>query len=378
MQKPFFVLAPMDDVTDTVFRRIVADCAAPEYTMTEFVNVDGLCSVGRPKLMHRLSVAHDSVPVIAQIWGKKPENFRTIADEIASGLLGDEAYESWLAREAQSSEVLGVGEARSEAYRRYVEASTGSGNTAIHAQDSGVDSPADWQAGPVRFSGVDLNFGCPEKSVVKNECCSALQQPHLRDKALEIIKATQDGLEGRLPLSIKTRLGFDTIDYTWHELLLQQKPAMLTVHVRTTRQMSKVPAQWEAIVPIIELRDKISPDTKIVMNGDIMNRTQGEVLAQQYGVDGIMIGRGIFHNPYCFDDNADAKWHAMTKEERIELLKKHIELHAENYPNGERPFNPLKKFAKVYIQGFHGASEIRDKIMHTNSINEALNVLKYC
>jgi tRNA-dihydrouridine synthase len=302
----------MDDVTDTVFRRIVADCAAPDFTMTEFVNVDGLTSAGRPRLMHRLAVDLDSVPVIAQIWGKKPENFKIIADEIASGVIPG-------------------------------------------------------------FVGVDLNFGCPEKSVVKNECCSALQQPHLRDKAVEIIRATIDGLDGRLPLSIKTRLGFDKIDYSWHQLLLEQKPAMLTVHVRTTRQMSKVPAQWEAIEPIVVLRDEISPDTKIVMNGDILNKTQGLELAEKHGVDGIMIGRGIFHDPFCFSESSP--WVAMTKQERINLLVHHMTLHEKQYPNGERPYNPLKKFAKIYINGFEGASELRDKIMHTNSVHEALALL---
>ncbi|MBP6962210.1 tRNA-dihydrouridine synthase family protein, partial [Candidatus Saccharibacteria bacterium] len=213
----------MDDVTDTVFRRIVADCAPADYTVTEFVNVDGLCSRGRSKVIRKLGVEVDTTPVIAQIWGKTPENFETIAREIADGTIPG-------------------------------------------------------------FVGVDLNFGCPEKSVVKNECCSALQQPELREKALSIIKATQDGLAGRLPLSIKTRLGFDKIDYSWHEFLLSQKPAILTVHVRTTKQMSKVPARWEAIEPIVALRDKLSPDTKIVLNGDIMNKKQGIELAEKHGV----------------------------------------------------------------------------------------------
>ena len=302
----------MDDVTDTVFRRIVADCATPDYTMTEFVNVDGLCSVGRPRIIHKLSDRLDTAPVIAQIWGRNPDNFEQIAREIADGTIPG-------------------------------------------------------------FVGVDLNFGCPEKTVVKNECCSALQQPHLRDKALAIIQATQKGLDGRLPLSIKTRLGFDKIDYSWHELLLEQKPAMLTVHVRTTRQMSKVPAQWEAIEPIIELRNKISPDTKIVMNGDIMNKAQGLELAEKHGVDGIMIGRGIFHDPYAFAEQSP--WPQMSREERIALLKRHIELHLENYPNAERPFNPIKKFAKIYISNFDGASELRDKIMHTNTAEDALELL---
>ncbi len=369
MSSPFFILAPMDDVTDTVFRRIVADCAPADYTVTEFVNVDGLCSRGRSKVIRKLGVELDTTPVIAQIWGKTPENFETIAREIADGTIPG-------------------------------------------------------------FDGVDLNFGCPEKNVVKNECCSALAQPELRDKALAIIEATKRGA-GDFPLSIKTRLGFGEIDYSWHEFLLGQKPSILTVHVRTTRQMSKVPAQWDAIEPIVALRDKISPDTKIVMNGDIMNRKQGEELAEKHGVDGIMIGRGVFQDPYCFaptthqpscqlaepaglpafSDSAHfssailtspyvhtarsvsqrenahnlelrsgcqcpSVWDSVSREDRIKLLVRHIELHDEIYPNAERPFSPLKKFAKVYISGFPGASELRDRIMHTNTVAEALEVLE--
>ena len=305
----------MDDVTDTVFRRIVADCAPADYTVTEFVNVDGLCSRGRSKVIRKLGVELDTTPVIAQIWGKTPENFETIAREIADGTIPG-------------------------------------------------------------FAGVDLNFGCPEKSVVKNECCSAMQQPELRDKALAIIQATKKGASSasrRIPLSIKTRLGFDKIDYTWHEFLLEQKPAMLTVHVRTTRQMSKVPAQWSAIEPIVALRDKISPDTKIVLNGEKKKKKQGIELAKKHGVDGIMIGRGIFHDPYAFA--LESPWADVSREDRIKLLKKHIELHDQTYPDGERPFSPLKKFAKLYISGFPGASELRDKIMHTETVAEALEVL---
>jgi tRNA-dihydrouridine synthase len=311
INKPFFVLAPMDDVTDTVFRRIVSDCAPADYSVTEFVNVDALCSRGRDKVIRKLGVELDAKPVIAQIWGKTPENFETISRELADGTIPG-------------------------------------------------------------FVGVDLNFGCPEKNVVKNECCSGLQQPALRDKALKIIEATQRG-SGDFPVSFKTRLGFDSIDYTWHEFLLNYKPSMLTIHVRTTKQMSKVPAQWDAILPIIKLRDKISPETKIVLNGDIMNRKQGEELSEKYGVDGIMIGRGIFQDPYCFA--SPSPWPEVSREARISLFKKHVELHDQIYPDGQRPFSPLKKFAKVYISDFPGASELRDKIMHTNSVSEALKLL---
>lgn len=309
----FFLLAPMDDVTDTVFRRVVADCATPDYTMTEFVNVDGLCSPGRPKLMRKLDASLDTAPVIAQIWGKKSENFRQIASEIADGTIPG-------------------------------------------------------------FSGIDLNFGCPAKSEVKAGCCSALQQIELRPQAADIIEATLEGA-GDFPVSFKTRLGFHELDYSWHEFLLHYKPWVLTVHVRTTKEMSKVPARWEDIKPIVELRNTLSPETKIILNGDIRDRAHGEQLVEEYGVDGVMIGRGVFHNPYCFAENAEEIWQGTSKEDRIALLKKQIEMHREKYPNGERPFNPLKKFAKIYISDFPGASELRAKIMETTSAEEALELL---
>jgi len=311
MSKPFFVLAPMDDVTDTVFRRIVHDCAPADLYISEFVNVDGLCSPGRPKLMSKLSTVNDKGSVIAQLWGKVPENFEKIAREISDGSIPG-------------------------------------------------------------FSGIDLNFGCPDKAVLKNECCSALAQPELHGKAVEIIKATQKGA-GKLPVSIKTRLGFGEIDYSWHKLLLEQKPSMLTVHVRTTREMSKVPANWDAIDEIIKLRDKISPETKIVLNGDVMDRRQGEELAKKHKVDGLMIGRGIFQDPYCF--SKDSPWKKMGKRDKVNLLIRHMDLFQKTWPNGERKYNPLKKFVKVYISEFTGASALRDKIMQTESPEEARKLL---
>ncbi|MDQ2973365.1 MAG: tRNA-dihydrouridine synthase [bacterium] len=373
---PIFILAPMDDVTETVFRRIVTDCAAPDMTMTEFVNVDGLCSVGRARLMPRLNATLDTVPVIAQIWGKTPENFETIAREISLGLLSDPEYESWLSREMHGDEAQGGGDERSKAYIRYAEASTGADNTAIRSKAGSASSLAGGQAKPLHFSGIDINFGCPDKSVVKNECCSALAQPHLHEKAIEIIRATKRGA-GNMPVSIKTRLGFSSIDNTWHELLLAEKPSMLTVHVRTTKQMSKVPAQWEAILPIIELRNKLSPDTKIILNGDIKTRLQGQTLLDKYGVDGIMIGRGVFDDPYCFADSptGESPWSELSREDKLAILKKHITFWQQTYPNGERKFDPLKKFCKIYCNGFDGAKELREHLMSCKTADELLTII---
>ncbi len=146
--------------------------------------------------------------------------------------------------------------------------------------------------------------------------------------------------------------------------------------MRTTRQMSKVPAQWEAITPILELRDKISPETKIVLNGDIQDKDHGLELAHKYGVDGIMIGRGVFKNPYCFADQATSLWASQDKDARIKLLKDHFTLFQKMYPQAERRFAPLKKFAKIYISDFAGAADLREQIMNSESVEDALNLLE--
>src|SRR5258708_3962268 len=238
LPRPFFVLAPMDDVTDTVFRRVVASCAAPDLYFTEFVNVDGLQSPGRPKLLKKLRFTADERPLIAQIWGKEPGNFFKTAQQLADGTFARE---------------LGLPDG-------------------------------------VNFAGIDLNMGCPDKTVVKNGTCSALMQnPQL---AIEMIKATQDGAAGKLPVSVKTRLGFSKIDLSWHETLLQQNLAMLTIHCRTRKEMSKVPEHWEYLGQIRQLRDRLAPQTRIVAKSEIMTRQQGLEIAEQYGVDGIMICRG--------------------------------------------------------------------------------------
>ncbi len=307
MTKPFFVLAPMDDVTDSVFRQIVADCAKPDLMFTEFVNVDGLQSPGRPKLMHKLKLTDKEKPVIAQIWGLNPENYKKTAHELKK----------------------------------------------------------------MGFAGVDINMGCPVRTVIKNGACAALINN--QELAGQIIDAVREGVGENFPVSVKTRLGFGTVDMAWIEFLLSKKLNMLTIHGRTAKQMSKVPADWDLIGEVVRLRDKLSPETLIVGNGDVATRSQGLELAKEYNLDGIMIGRGIFHDPYIF--SASSPWAALTKEQKIDLFKKHIKLHLDTYKDGERKFELLRKFCKAYINGFDGAADLRAEFMETHSPEEALELL---
>lgn len=309
LPKPFFVLAPMDDVTDTVFRQVVADCARPDLFFTEFVNVEALRSKGREKTLPRLRLDSDKEhPIIAQLWGLNPENFFKSAKDITE----------------------------------------------------------------MGYDGIDLNFGCPDKNVTRNGACSAFILPANRPQALEIIQATKEG--STLPVSVKTRLGYNDIDFSWHELLLQQDLAALTVHGRTKKQMSKVPADWDKIGQVRALRDQLAPQTKVIGNGDVLTRQQGEELAAKHQLDGIMVGRGIFSDPYVFAHHSP--WHELSPRERLDIYRKHVELFAETWQHDERKIVTLNKFCKIYVNGFDGAKELREELMAARSTEDLLKLLK--
>ncbi len=320
LPKPYFILAPMDDVTDTVFRRVVGGCAAPDMYFTEFVNVDGLQSPGRPRLLNRLQFSASEQPLIAQIWGRTPENYYKTAKELADGTFARES--------------------------------------------SGLED--------INYAGIDINMGCPDKAVVKNGCCVALVND--RPLAKEIIQATQEGAGGKLPVSVKTRLGFNEVDYSWPEFLLQQKLDVLSIHGRTRKQMSKVPADWGAIGAIRQLRDDMDIETHIVGNGDVMSREHGLALAQEHQLDGIMIGRGIFQDPFVFAEQSP--WAEYSKQQKLDLYEKHVRLFQETWGTSGRHIRVLNKFCKIYINEFPGAKEVRDMLMNAKDADELLHIIK--
>lgn len=306
LPQPFFALAPMDDVTDTVFRRIIAQAGKPDLFYTEFVNADGFCSKGRDHVGLRLYFTPTETPLVAQIWGLNPDNFYTITREIKK---------------------LG-------------------------------------------FAGVDINMGCPQKKVVKRGACAAMINN--QELATKVITAVKKAAGRDLPVSVKTRLGYkEIVTEEWIGFLLSFELDALTIHLRTAAQMSKVPAQYEELIKIMALRDKISPKTKIIANGDILTREQGENIVKKYGVDGIMIGRGIFHNPYLFAEPAKNG----SREELLGLLLDHINLHEQTWNKKVKTYQPLKRFFKIYVNGFDGAAGLREKLMLTKNHQEARGLL---
>lgn len=305
LARPFLILAPMEGVTDIMFRQVVAKAGRPDLFFTEFTNVSSYASEkGRANALERLEVAPTDAPIIAQIWGKNPEHFAATCQALAS---------------------LG-------------------------------------------FAGVDINFGCPDKHVNKAGGGAAMiKTPEL---AVECLCNAQANTE--LPVSVKTRLGWSKVEeyQEWLPILLAEHPAAFTVHLRTKKEMSKVPAHYELIPEIIKLRDEISPETKLIINGDIRDRAHAMELHQQFPeVDGFMIGRGVFANPYCFTE------HQPTQEELMELLKMHLDLFEEQSQKHYMSYEPLKHFFKIYINNFAGAKELRAKLMETHSVEEAREVI---
>lgn len=296
----------MEEVTNVIFRHVVSKAGRPDVFFTEFANTESYCHPeGNQSVRSRLIFTEDEQPMVAHIWGDKPEYFKQMSIDMAR---------------------LG-------------------------------------------FKGIDINMGCPVPNVATNGKGSGLiLRPEV---AAEIIQAAK---AGGLPVSVKTRLGYSEIDewQDWLTHILKQDIANLSIHLRTREEMSKVNAHWELIPEIKKLRDRVAPHTLLTINGDIADRQAGLKLAEQYGVDGIMIGRGIFHNPFAFEK--EPKEHSST--EYLELLRLQLDLYDKYSQELEtRPFKALHRFFKIYVKGFRGASELRNLLMSTKSTDEVRTML---
>lgn len=306
LPKPFFVLAPMEDVTDVVFRHVISQAGRPDVFFTEFTNTESYCHPeGIKSVRGRLLFTEDEQPMVAHIWGDKPEYFRQMS--------------------------IGMAE--------------------------------------MGFKGIDINMGCPVPNVAtRGKGSGLILRP---DAAAEIIEAAK---AGGLPVSVKTRLGYSEID-EWKEWLahiLRQDIANLSIHLRTRKEMSQGEAHWELIPEIKELRDRIAPQTLLTINGDILDRQMGLELVEKYGVDGVMIGRGVFKNPFAFEK--EPREHS--SKEYLDLLRLQLDLHDQYMEELPRPVTGLHRFFKIYVKGFRGAGELRNQLMNTKTIEEVRTLLE--
>lgn len=304
LPKPFFILAPMEAVTDVVFRHVVRSAAAPDVFFTEFTNATGWVAAGERAIGGRLDKTDEEHPLVAQLWGSDPVAMAKLAQHCAK----------------------------------------------------------------VGFDGIDLNTGCPDSSAVKGGAGAGLiKNPELTAQLIAAAKTSG------LPVSVKTRLGYSSLEerHDWIAHLLHQDIVALTVHLRTKREMSKVDAHWELMSEVRELRDQIAPDTLLIGNGDVRNRSHGLELIAASGIDGVMIGRGVFSNPFCFEKEP----HIHNREELIGLLHMQLDLFDEYSAKRPRPYDPIKRFFKIYIRDFPGASELREQLMHTRDTTAARQVI---
>ncbi|MES2135044.1 MAG: tRNA-dihydrouridine synthase [Patescibacteria group bacterium] len=314
LPKPFLVLAPMADVTDPAFRRIIAKYSklsgnsvqppevaqkgGPDVIWTEFVSADGLVRApeeGKKKLLADLIYSEAERPIVAQFFTGNPEHMEKTAE---------------LARE------LG-------------------------------------------FDGIDINMGCPDKSIEKQKAGAAMMKDPARAKAV-IEGAIRGG--GGLPVSVKTRIGYNKNELdTWLPHLLETSVSAITIHARTRKEMSKVPARWEEVAHAVTIRNRINPNVFILGNGDIVDVEDARAKIEESGADGAMLGRAIFGNPWLFS-NGRHTMSAISTEERLRVMVEHTKLYEELLPH--KSFAIMKKHYKAYVNGFDGAAELRGELMN--------------
>lgn len=305
LPKPFLVLAPLADVTDPAFRRVIATYGKPDAMWTEFVSADGLAFApeeGRKKLLADLMYTEAERPIIAQFFTGNPDTMRK-----ASAL----AFE------------LG-------------------------------------------FDGVDINMGCPDKSIEKQKAGAAMMKDPLRAK--EVIQSAIEGAQG-LPVSVKTRIGYNRDELSeWLPHLLDTELSAITIHARTRKEMSLVPAQWEKITQAVNLRNAHNPNILILGNGDAVGIDDAKEKAQASGADGVMLGRAIFGNPWLFTEYSGFTKPRISVEERLKVMVEHTKLYEELLPH--KSFAIMKKHYKAYVSGFDGAAELRGEVMNAQNAKD--------
>lgn len=309
----------MEDVTDAAFRKLIAECGKPDVMFTEFTSADGLVRAdekGQTQLRKKLMYSEVERPIVAQLFSAKPE---------------------YMEQAAKIAAELG-------------------------------------------FDGIDINMGCPVDEVVRQGCGSALMRtPTL---ARDLIDAARKGScscagqtctrEKCIPISVKTRLGYHADELEeWLPALLEAKPSAITIHARTRKDMSKVPARWKRIARAVEIRDAYGSDTLILGNGDVKDVADARRKVRETGCDGVMLGRAIYGNPWLFADDQRER----TPRERMDALARHLRYFDEMLA-GKTSFNIMKKHFKAYVSAWDGAKELRIRLMETESAQDAFAILQ--
>jgi nifR3 family TIM-barrel protein len=326
LKRPVIVLAPMADVTDVSFRQIFAKYGRPDVMWTEFVSADGLCRAPKDNFDENGLSSHDKLwkdllyfenerPIVAQLFSGRPEYMEQAAYEVT--LKG--------------------------------------------------------------FDGIDINMGCPDAAVQRQKAGAFLiKEPKLATQIIEAVKrgirrASKEMRKEEIPVSVKTRLGFNTDTMEeWIGHILKAKPAVITIHARTRKEMSKVPARWDRVRDAVALRDRLGSETLIFGNGDVLDLEDAYKKAEETGCDGIMIGRGIFGNPWVFNKEREGGKN-IPLDEKLQALVEHTHLFEKHLPH--KSFNLMKKHYKAYVNGFEHAKELRADLMDAKDATEVEKIV---
>jgi len=326
LKKPIIGLAPMDGVTDAAMRFITKKYGDPSVMFTEFTNVEGISHAIRShkwSLNHRLArnfkYDENQRPIVAQLFGKDPESFRIAAKLVVE---------------------LG-------------------------------------------FDGVDINMGCPAKNVSEHGSGAMLiAQP---DLAGEIIKNVQEGIGSKIPVSVKTRMGVEKIvTEEWIAYLCKFNLAAITLHGRTLKQMYQGESDWEEIGKAGKIVKELLGGTIFLGNGDVNSVDNAQFKIDKYGTDGVLIGRAAMGAPWVFNgkltmengqlDSDNSQLSIVNYQLRMQIAIEHVRKFEEFFPR--EAFLPMRKHLAWYAKGFEGASELRQKLVLTNSAAEVEKILK--
>jgi nifR3 family TIM-barrel protein len=302
LARPFTVLAPMSGYTDAAYRRIVAKYGKPDVMCTEFVPAEGICSRGRDNMLPLLWITSAERPVVAQVYGGNPDQHYQAAQFIA-----------------------GLG-----------------------------------------FDGIDINMGCPARTVESRFGGSALIRDPARAK--RIVEAVKAGA-GNVPVSVKTRIGYNINEIdSWLAALLESRPAAITLHARTREEAYNIPARWDVIQRAVALAREIEPCCErrplIIGNGDVRSLAEAYARAGESGCDGVMIGRGAWGNPWLFSRGLTRD--ELPLDQVLDVVLEHTRLYYQLY-GAAIPLEPMRKHFKAYISGFDGARELKTQLMHARN-----------
>jgi len=326
-------LAPVDGVTDAAFRQIVDEVGKPDILFTEFTPTEGLYR-GRTVLLSSLKKHESETPVIAQFFGGDPRYF---------------------------------------SYAFFVAAELG-------------------------YDGVDVNMGCPDSSIVKKGGGAGLlldlpragtiidtlhtaqtewqngktvydtDLPTEMKDAIKNLTLQNNKRKSRLTISVKIRIGYETSQMPEAvKSLLEHKLDRISIHGRTFRQRYSGLANWEEIAKAVAAAK--GSGTAIFGNGDVHTLSDAHKKIVDYGVDGILIARAAFGNPWLFADRQPTDF------ERFEMMLKHAKLYLHYRPDLD--LKPMRKHFAWYCKGLHNAANLRSRLMNVTSLEDLESVLSF-